>query len=497
MLGHIKGRVYYQLVNWYKALAMLPAYNINAAYMEKMMGVSEPLGIDFKLHAQPSKLRSYWNVFKTIIKITRLNYRLPKVKQQFTEKVNDIIGQYKKKDYSTCTTAQIWEDYQAFKKLLVNEWWPPLANDLLAMIYFGTLQKLCANWLHQLHLHTQLIVGKYPVKSVLPAKLIDKIVQTAIKENLLDSIKSAPEELTWNQCNNNQLVETGKLILSYIRPYGDRSVGELKLENETFTQNPLAFITILKSYSLVDQLHQPTNSPVIDDVIKDLPFLKKRVFKHVANKAAQLVADRENLRFDRTFGFGTIRMFLWQIGKRWEKEKVLLEFKDIFYLKEKEINEIVSGNGSGAQIQAIIAERKKEFEAFEKIANLPARIHQWDDELDIYQKQEILDGQMCGIPCCAGEVTAQVRILSNPNEVQSLEGDILVTTSTDPGWITIFQSASAILVERGSTLSHAAIVSREMGIPCIVGVKGITQLLKNGDWVRMNGQTGIIEKLNE
>jgi phosphoenolpyruvate synthase/pyruvate phosphate dikinase len=497
MLGHIKGRVYYQLVNWYKALAMLPAYSINTAYMEKMMGVSEPLGIAFTLKAQPSKLKSYWYVFKTIVKIARLNYRLPKVKRQFTEKVNSIINQYKKKDYSQSSTAQIWEDYHAFKKLLVNEWWPPLANDLLAMVYFGTLQKLCTNWLNQPHLHTQLIAGKYPVKSVLPAQMIDKIVNLALQEELLAKIKSIPEDEIWQLCQNNQLGETGKLILSYIQLYGDRSVGELKFENETFTQNPLAFITILKSYSLIEQLHKPAESPNIKGLTKELSFLKKRVFKHVANKAAQLVADRENLRFDRTFGFGTIRMFLWYLGKHWEQEKVLVAFEDIFYLKENEINDLVLGKLSGEQVKTIVTERKKEFEAYKNSPNLPARIHQWDDELDVYEKQEVLDGQMSGIPCCSGLVTAKVRILSNPNEVQSLEGDILVTTSTDPGWITIFQSASAILVERGSTLSHAAIVCREMGIPCIVGIKGITQLLKNGDTVKMNGQTGIIEKLNE
>lgn len=497
MLGHIKGRVYYQLVNWYKALAMLPAYNINAAYMEKMMGVSEPLGIDFTLKAQPSKLKSYWYVFKTAVKIARLNYRLPKVKEQFTLKVNGIVNQYKSKDYSQSSTADIWEDYHAFKKLLVNEWWPPLANDLLAMIYFGTLQKLCTNWLNQPYLHTQLIVRKYPVKSVLPAQLIDKIVNTAINEHVLNEIKSLPEATTWQKCQHNELGETGKLILNYIQLYGDRSVGELKFENETFTQNPLSFISILKSYSVMEQIHKPALSPNINEVTKELSFLKKAVFKHVANKAAQLVADRENLRFDRTFGFGTIRMFLWYLGKKWEKDKVIVDFKDIFYLMENEINDFVVGRLNASQMPAIVVERKKEFEAYKNSPDLPARLHQWDEELDIYEKLEVLDGQMSGIPCCAGEVTAKVRILSNPNEVQSLEGDILVTTSTDPGWITIFQSASAILVERGSTLSHAAIVSREMGIPCIVGVKGITQILKNGDTVKMNGQTGIIEKTNE
>ena len=80
-----------------------------------------------------------------------------------------------------------------------------------------------------------------------------------------------------------------------------------------------------------------------------------------------------------------------------------------------------------------------------------------------------------------------------PGEVNSLDGDILVTSSTDPGWVTLFPSASGIIVERGSLLSHSAIVSREMGKPCIVSVTGLLKTLKTGDWVEMDGGTGVIK----
>ena len=161
MLGHINGRVYYQLINWYKALAMLPAYQLNAQYMENMMGVSEPLGVEFKLEAQPGKLASVFQVVKTVGRILWLNYRLPKIKAKFTTCVNKIIADYKKIDYSNLGIKEIWADYQEFKTVLVSQWSPPLANDLLAMIYFGSLQKLCTKWLNLPQLHTQLVVGKY------------------------------------------------------------------------------------------------------------------------------------------------------------------------------------------------------------------------------------------------------------------------------------------------------------------------------------------------
>lgn len=100
-----------------------------------------------------------------------------------------------------------------------------------------------------------------------------------------------------------------------------------------------------------------------------------------------------------------------------------------------------------------------------------------------------------GQACCAGVVTARVRVVSDPR-VEALEaGEILVARHTDPGWIAVFANASGVIAERGSLLSHSAIVAREMGVPCVVALKGVTQWLKTGDLVRLDGGTGRVEKL--
>ena len=75
------------------------------------------------------------------------------------------------------------------------------------------------------------------------------------------------------------------------------------------------------------------------------------------------------------------------------------------------------------------------------------------------------------------------------------QGEILVAEFTDPGWIMLFPAASGILVERGSLLSHSAIVSRELGIPAVVGITGLMDTLNDGDIVELNGTTGEIRKI--
>ncbi|MDB5026410.1 MAG: pyruvate phosphate dikinase PEP/pyruvate-binding protein, partial [Candidatus Eremiobacteraeota bacterium] len=99
-----------------------------------------------------------------------------------------------------------------------------------------------------------------------------------------------------------------------------------------------------------------------------------------------------------------------------------------------------------------------------------------------------------GTPCCPGVVCARARIVRDPRETLR-PGEILVAERTDPSWVVLFPAAAAILVERGSQLSHAAIVSREMGIPSVVAIRGLTAWLRDGDLVELDGATGAVRRI--
>ena len=88
-----------------------------------------------------------------------------------------------------------------------------------------------------------------------------------------------------------------------------------------------------------------------------------------------------------------------------------------------------------------------------------------------------------------------MRLIFSPEDELSLEGQILCTVRTDPGWAPLFPTAGGIIVERGSTLSHSAVVARELGIPAIVGVPNVTSILKDREEVRMDGSSGIVERI--
>ena len=100
--------------------------------------------------------------------------------------------------------------------------------------------------------------------------------------------------------------------------------------------------------------------------------------------------------------------------------------------------------------------------------------------------------ELQGTGCCRGVVTAEVVVVTDPRKCNELNGKILVARQTDPGWAPLFPLSCGLLVERGSLLSHSAIVAREMGIPAVVAVKGLLRTLRTGDRVTFDGSTGRI-----
>jgi pyruvate,water dikinase len=107
--------------------------------------------------------------------------------------------------------------------------------------------------------------------------------------------------------------------------------------------------------------------------------------------------------------------------------------------------------------------------------------------------QESLDASVLqGTGCYAGVVEADLAVVMSPDDELDLNGQILTTLRTDPGWAPLFPTSGGILVERGSTLSHSAVVARELGIPAVVGVPNLLAIVRDGERVRLDGGAGTV-----
>jgi len=511
-LGLVRGRVYYNLLSWYKMLAMLPGYSINAEFMENMMGVKERFELkeDYRMSKGLARVRILGMLFKMV----RLQRKLPKERDKFLSQLETIMKEYQSMDYSSMTPKEIASHYARFEQTLLLKWKAPLINDFFAMIWFGILQKqtgkLCPD---EPNIHNDLLCGSQDIISVEPihrSMSISRNISTNSDSKAL-FLNHSPEEI-WKALSNGQFPEIKAEIDEYIDLFGNRCVGELKLETISYGQDPTLFVRVIKSYvaqgiterlggedNIEDKLREQAEDRIFSK-LKGKP-IKKWWFKYVLKKARDLVSNRENLRYERTRGFGMVRTMFSELGTRLKEENILEDPRDVFYL---ELNEILGLQQQplASDIKNTISARKAQFAEYQEQRDPEERFFTYgynftDEYIYSKEKMEPIEGDLSGIGCCPGRVQAKIRVVKKPNESDSLNGDILVTSSTDPGWVTLFPTASAIIVERGSLLSHSAIVSREMGIPCIVSVTGLLRTLKTGDEVIMDGSTGEIQVLDK
>ena len=510
MLGLIKGRVYYNLLSWYKALALLPGYALNAGFMEKMMGVKERF--ELKDLKQRSKFSEQIRVLNMVRIMLKNLWALPKMRTNFQADFNAVMAEYEKIDFEKSRADELMHLYLRFEQTLLKKWKAPLVNDFFAMIYFGILQKLVIkyNISDNTGIANDLLCGAKDIISTEPIhRCLNIATMIADDEKAKKLFLENKEKTIWETLQKGDFEPIKKQIDDYIYKFGERCVGELKLETTTYKQRPDFFIKILKSYVEQGVTTRNKNTNIEDELRKNAEtkvantlknsFLQKIIFNYILKNTRILVSARENLRYERTRGFGVVRQLFCAIGKVFFSEGIIESERDIFYLSKEEIFDHIKGTSINGDLRKLIELRQKEFANFEKDStgeriNTRGIVYQGNDfnpPLD----RSILEGDLQGIGCCPGRVIAKVRVVKDPNEVENLNGDILVTSSTDPGWVTLFPTASAILVERGSLLSHSAIVSREMGKPCIVGISGLLQVLKTGDEVEMDGSTGVVKIL--
>ncbi len=516
MLGLIRGRVYYNMLSWYRVLAMLPGFAFNRPFMEQMMGVKEglPDAIVSELNQASggARFRDGLNLLTMFSGLIVSHFTLPKTIDRFYARLNKAL----KTDYQTLSTLRadaLCHHYHELEQQLLTRWDAPLVNDFFAMIFHGVLSKLTVKWCHDKDntLHNDLLCGEGGMISAEPAQRVRTMAKLLIDDTAMIDLLCDANLTDIHQAISERPV-LAQHIEDYLNKFGDRCLDELKLESITLHDDPgLLFCSVgqlakrlqtdpnVSGNSVEATIRAQAEQKVIDSLGNK--GIKKSVFNWVLKHARHRVRDRENLRFERTRLFGHVRRIFVELGKRFTDVDMLTKPKDIFYLEVNEIMGVVEGTTSLVSLKGLIALRRAEFDAYE---TMPAPADRFDtygivhhgNRFESAHAPEETEGDFAkGIACCPGIVRGPVRVITDPRNAKLKAGEILVAERTDPGWIMLFPSASALLVERGSLLSHSAIVAREMGIPAIVSISGVTRWLKDGDWVEMDGSRGTVRRI--
>ncbi|WP_024292744.1 phosphoenolpyruvate synthase [Lacrimispora indolis] len=299
--------------------------------------------------------------------------------------------------------------------------------------------------------------------------------------------------------------EAAKAFEEFFLRYGMRCPGEIDIAKPRFAEAPekilptvLADIRLPEGHAEQKLLQGKKES---DEAVKAMVLAAKK--KWGARKARKLA---KQLSFYRNFlGLRESPKYYW-MKRYWEykqaiireseklvKEGRLRKVEDVFYLSLPELAALFAENQEPdyGKIDGLRAD-------YDKYASLtPPRLIFSDGEVvEGEYKRKVPGGALPGLAVSGGVAEGRARVILDIKEAGRIEkGDILVTKFTDPSWTPAFISVSGLVTEVGGMATHGAVITREYGLPAVVGVTDATKHIKDGDRIRVNGNMGYIEFL--
>lgn len=508
MLGYFHGRVYYNLFHWYRIVRMAPGYPLTRRVLEVSLGVEEPLSNELANGLHPftfrtSFARRSWRALGTA-EFARRFLTMDRDVERFVKEFYERYRVFDNVDYDALPATEIYRRFRDLERDLLEKWGPMMTLDAAILMSFGALHLLTKKWLPGAPEWFQWAVVSpgEDVESAEPARALSRLAETVRADaQLRELITSCPPERA-----GQALADAGHdgflaEIDEYIDEYGYRSPDELKLEVPDLREDPTSLFAMVRD-ALPDTIERPpdTAQEYLDERLRGP---RRKIYELVRRKTRNLLADRERLRFCRTRAFGSAKRMLRAMGRDLARIGAIENWGDVFMLRLEEVRGAFDGTISHAELPELVALRKRRRAADERLC-APSRFTTygpayWSGNLptagwveDDGSRQGLTRFQ--GTASCPGIVEGTAVVTTTPQDVN---GGILVAYRTDPGWVAALPSAAGLVIERGSPLTHVAIVARELRIPTVVQIKHVSRELRTGMRIRIDGSTGELLVLDE
>jgi pyruvate,water dikinase len=296
----------------------------------------------------------------------------------------------------------------------------------------------------------------------------------------------------------------------------------------TWRENPTPIVEALRGYLLSDydyekdvrQLRENRDA-AIKDMWSLVPASTSQADKDKLKTTLELALKMTPLTPDHHFymdqgTYARMRLVLMGIGRKLVDLGGLNQTDDVMFLKYDELRKLSANVAAGqpaTDAKTIVKERRTAREdAFARRPRLWAgTITDWSmygepykqvlwDWPGIYERSKEAarqpDGSVKGLGASAGVFEGVARVVDSPDEFDQVKrGEVLVCKMTSPAWVVLFTKIGGLVTDSGGALSHPAVVSREFGIPAVVGTRTGTQAIKTGQRVRLNGASGLVEIL--
>lgn len=293
---------------------------------------------------------------------------------------------------------------------------------------------------------------------------------------------------------------------AFLNKYGMRCSGEIDLTRTRWIEKPITLVPMILSNiknfepnagkQKFEQGRQEAlkKEQELLGRLKQLPDggQKSKETKRRIDLIRNFIGYREYPKYGMISRYFVYKQALLKEAEKLVQKGVILEKEDIYYLTFEEFHEVVRTNKLD---YGIVSNRKDEYKLFEKLT--PPRVITSDGEIIAgkYKRENLPKGAILGLPVSSGVIEGRARVILNMEGADLEDGDILVTTFTDPSWTPLFVSIKGLVTEVGGLMTHGAVIAREYGLPAVVGVEKAVKLIKDGQRIRVNGTEGYIEIL--
>ncbi|MFP5503727.1 MAG: PEP/pyruvate-binding domain-containing protein [Candidatus Sericytochromatia bacterium] len=514
LLGYMHGRIYYNLTQYYRLGEWFPARDAIKDAFDTMIGVKERKAHGFRA-AGLWRLLSR-EVPQMIAVAAMIGWRYldwDRENARFLRHFQAIFDRFGALPIGELSPDALLDEYRALERELLRKWRAPMVNDFYAMVFFGALRKLVARYALDAtgSLANDLLCGEGGIESTVPIQEVRALADRVNRDPALVALYRGPVAAIQPALESGEHPAFKEALDGYLRRYGFRCMGELKLEVPNFRDDPTFVHAMIQAYMALppedhavrearEQSVRRTAEAAVDHRLAKRP-LRRALFGWVLKNARRGLVGRENLRMARSNTFGMIRAIFLTLGRRLAAAGKIDAPEDVFFLELGECFAWIEGRSTTTDMRGLVAIRRAEHRAWEAEA-VPGSLETVGSpyvgaQLRAPAAHVPAGDTLQGTGCCPGRVTARARVVLTPEAETRLNGEILVTERTDPGWVLLYPLASGLLIERGSLLSHAAVTARELGLPAIIGVEGLTRRVRDGDLLEMDGSAGTVRLLEE
>ncbi|WP_252606795.1 phosphoenolpyruvate synthase [Bacillus paralicheniformis] len=300
--------------------------------------------------------------------------------------------------------------------------------------------------------------------------------------------------------------ETQKAIYDFLSKYGMRCPGEIDITRPRWSEKPITLVPMILSHiknfepNAGNRKFEQGRRIALEkeqeliDRLKQLPDgeQKAKETKRMIDLIRNFIGYREYPKYGIVSRYFVYKQALLKEAEQLVQAGVIHEKEDIYYLNFEELHEAARTKKIDDQI---ISKRKDEYKLYEKLT--PPRVITSDGEIITgeYKRENLPPNAIAGLPVSSGVIEGRARVILNMENADLEDGDILVTSFTDPGWTPLFVSIKGLVTEVGGLMTHGAVIAREYGLPAVVGVENATGLIKDGQQIRVHGTEGYIEIL--